>query len=1131
MRDTLEKFIANHDNGMFLLDSPTGFGKTTAVLDILKSYLKGQNFTDIERMFFVTNLKTNLPIEKLWSQLSDAEKEDCVWIKAYDEGVIENWKDVNITDPAIKNSKEYKVLKADIDVLQDLMQEKDALLSEGKPIVKKLRSIDSISRKIASITEPEFRQLIVRNHFYNNSLVQKKKFIKDNEWFRKLYPICELEKKKVVFMTTKKFFLQINLFYRMPFYIYDDKILKNSVVFIDEFDSSKKIVLNQIIENSLKINIDIISLFVNIHYVLQGQTFPKDLLREAESDPEFESDSEEEIRHYSSEEILHLNKEKFNEVYEKYNIKLLLKSRGFNSEDNRSFLFDDGNYITVLDDHQKKYLKVMADEKDSKTNALTAEKRKPIEQYQLETMLYEVYSCITFFARGVEFLSLNYLNFKNTTKTGNQHKYSFADALMTILAAFNLNGENRDYLFTILTDGTYKVNYDERFTRKGFKFTEIEDSEYHSLQSIARPFNFATTPENLVILIAQSARLIGVSATASIKTVIGNYDLNYIESVLQDSFIHILDDDKNKIASDFKKTQTIYEDININVDLIDDLNCFSDKEKATALLKNLFRCEILEKYLNDLENKVTSEYYFLILAKLATVYAEVGKKDIKSFVCFLNKLPKDYDSELNLKYLEQMFADVAVSLDFEPLNIFTISSNNYDDDMTMVYQKLNCGNKCFIITTYQTIGSGKNIQYDIPQTDFDRVLIQDEDWLQKDFEGIYLLTPTNLTQLYRYDSDNKYADLLRYLYQQQILFLNDKLTAGNYRQNVLIGFKKWFFNDNTPLNNKNSDLYLHTAQYIIQAIGRICRCKNKNKSIYIFSDIEVIERLQKVKEKLLSGIYNSEFLALLNAKIENERQFTVEEYAKQNYNAHWFINNNSCTLRSSKTKVREWQELRDYVLHNPTVKNVEDKYASLYYDFGIAISGFSYQVGKQFRMIDLKLNTYEDMLQVSQHDCGLSRILEVYCVRDMFSKNGYAIKWEKGNYIMTPSLYNQIYKGALGEVVGKCILNECLDEDVEEIEDYTLYELFDFKIKNIYIDFKHWNLFKSKPKEQIDKIKRKLNRTKGEKAIIINILKRGNHKAFYNADGDVLEIPYLINDQNEVDFDMLKEIENCIYNQ
>ncbi len=150
MRDTLENFITENDNGMFLLDSPTGFGKTTAVLELLKSYLKGEKFTDVDRMFFVTNLKTNLPYKKLLESLTESEQSNCIWIKSYDESVIENWDNAKIDNDLVKASKEYKALKNDIDALKDLINEKENLLSADKSIVKKLKSIDSVSKKISS---------------------------------------------------------------------------------------------------------------------------------------------------------------------------------------------------------------------------------------------------------------------------------------------------------------------------------------------------------------------------------------------------------------------------------------------------------------------------------------------------------------------------------------------------------------------------------------------------------------------------------------------------------------------------------------------------------------------------------------------------------------------------------------------------------------------------------------------------------------------------------------------------------------------------------------------------------------------------------------------------------------------
>jgi len=44
------------------LDSPTGFGKTTTVVDLIRRFLQGDEiFAKVKRIFFVTNLITNLP--------------------------------------------------------------------------------------------------------------------------------------------------------------------------------------------------------------------------------------------------------------------------------------------------------------------------------------------------------------------------------------------------------------------------------------------------------------------------------------------------------------------------------------------------------------------------------------------------------------------------------------------------------------------------------------------------------------------------------------------------------------------------------------------------------------------------------------------------------------------------------------------------------------------------------------------------------------------------------------------------------------------------------------------------------------------------------------------------------------
>lgn len=64
MDKTLEKIIVNNNRGLFLLDPPTGFGKTTTVINLIKRFLSGEPcFSNIKRIFFVTNLLTNLPLK------------------------------------------------------------------------------------------------------------------------------------------------------------------------------------------------------------------------------------------------------------------------------------------------------------------------------------------------------------------------------------------------------------------------------------------------------------------------------------------------------------------------------------------------------------------------------------------------------------------------------------------------------------------------------------------------------------------------------------------------------------------------------------------------------------------------------------------------------------------------------------------------------------------------------------------------------------------------------------------------------------------------------------------------------------------------------------------------------------
>lgn len=1125
MYKAIEEFIDENGKGLFLLDSPTGFGKTTAVLKTIKDFLAGGKFKEVKRMFFVTGLKSNLhePYFTLLKQLTDEEKKQCMVAKSYRDSIIEKLNKVTITENGILNSSQYKKLKACVDTLNEIDDdiEKKKQTKGGRESCKLLyKTKESLIERVDSL-EKQFRELVQKEFLFSKSVAEKKKFIKDNAWFRILYPISELEDHKVIFLTTKRFFSKVNVFYRAPFYIYADSVINNSVVFIDEFDATKKDVLNQIIEDGLSSQIDAIKLFKSIHYALQNSVFPQALTNVTE----FNKEKVEAGEWDSPETIISKCKELFETKYSHYSFDHLLKSVEF--EQKKAFLFDDGRYITVLKDNSKKYLVTSLD-KQERYNKIRAERRNSDNNSLLNTLLRDVLYCVKFFAEGIRRLAMGYHIYKNTGKRGGEDVFNYDEAIKTIIHAFNIPEEFDDYLFKLIVHQKIEANLpDDVDCRKGFKFTVVQDSNTHDLQSLAHTFNYNTTPEDLIITLAKAATVVGISATASVDTVIGNYDLGYIKKILKDSYKLLSPEASKRIGHDFEKSQVLYkEKVKINVEIIDNLGVFSDKEKCQVLLAKIYSGECLNNYLLNIEQE-QDYYYYLQTLKLVSIYKKMGKTSINSFIAFLNSFPTK-NGDIRIDVLNQMFKDVAENNKFEYFEYSIIKSSGFSFEMEKVYEDLKQGKKHLVISTYQTIGSGKNIQYEIPESIRPNIVFDEtsED-NRKDFDGIYLATPTHLMQQLSYASEKKLEDISRFLFQQEYLYLNQLISYGEMKYNIENGFKRLFFSDKYSIYyNKNKDIDLHTVQYVIQAVGRICRCRHKNKEIYIFSDLEILERLDKVKDNLSGRLFNAEFKALLNQRIDKNNAKLLENLTRINKSAYVKLSNMAKTVKASDYNVRRWKELREYVLKNPTTLSPHPDYKDLYFEFDGKRQNYSYSMSN-YSLTNLKFDTTLNQ-QVSETACDLPMMLRVPYVTELFEKGKYAKSFVKNKFVMSESLFKQIYKGALGEVVGKVILERELGDDLEELN-REHYEFFDFKYKNIYFDFKHWNEYVIDAERYIKKIKGKLNRVKGERCIVVNIVKRGDHKHKVSVDGSVIQIPYLIDDETgDIALDMIEKIEEAI---
>ncbi len=1144
MLQVINKFVNDKENGLFLLDLPTGFGKTTAVLDFIENFVKNES-NNQRKIFFITNLKINLPCDKLKERLGDDLFYDkCLLLESYYERVIKKWKYQHITQTTILRSDEYNKLSEDIEIYNQIDEEMKISSSSDENLKIRLKYKNDIENRIREKSEPEFRKFIKSTYFIGKSVVDKKKFIRENQWFRDLYPSVDIDKYSVLFMTTTKFFNSIDSFYRMPYYLYDDDITKNSIIFIDEFDSTKETILSNIIDEDMKTQIDLLKLFLNIYYSIMNLKLPTRFLKVSNFVKQ-QIDAGKDWK--EPQEIIDLIKREFENKYNDNNFDFSLKS--IDLDKNKSFLFYDGTSFTIVKDNSRKniYTKV---NKDAKYLNLYPNNQKYVKDKPIKKLITELNSSINYFTRGIVFLAENFQWLKNENLDINDTQYSFEECLMSIISLFNIDSEFVDFIFdrAVLYNKGKSLNdteevAEDNFMRKGFNFTEIEDDRYHDLQSKFHAFYFHTTPEDLILRLAVKSNVIGVSATATLDTVIGNYDIKYLEKKLQDNFCKISKEDEIRLKNAFNKTLEIYKKGNVNINnyAIDDIPQFSYEDKIYEIIKfrlfkdenkkekwtKIFTDELTQKT-NGRKKKDSAIYYQLIRFKLGLVYKYFCEhKEIHSFLCFLN-FTVNTKSNVTFKELNDLFKDIAEDCGVQYVKPQSVYGANFKQEYNTSLSKLQQGEKIFWLSTYKTIGSGKNIQYKIPDAVKDNVIL-DGDREDKDFDGIYLSTPTNMSQVLYYDSPNKYKDLAMYLFEQEYLNKAGKINYFPMKQNIIRGFKKTFYNVEDIYYPNNDDILIHNAQIIIQAVGRICRCRNKNKEIHILTDVDVVDRLQKVQSIIKEGNYNLELTSILDTPI-TRKEVELAELSKINYNTFCEIRKKAWFVRRSYENVKEWQYIRDYVLRNPTTDNVVDDLKDYYFKFDDKYSGYSYHKNSKQEFDDFNLINKINSQQVSDSDCCLSALLEIPEVYKKFEEEKYAMSFKRGNYIMSQSLYQQVYKGALGEVVGKIILENGLGIDLEEIDDYTKYELFDFKHNNIYFDFKHWDDFIIDHNKYCDKIRKKLNRVNGEKCFIINLtVSRSTKYIRQEIQDGIYIIPFLINPETgEVDSETIEYIDEKI---
>lgn len=582
-------------------------------------------------------------------ELSHLFEERVIKLESNVDTVIANYDSSMYNDISleIRNSEEFKNFKADVEFLKKHTGQNSDL-------------VRSVRNNFSNNNERIFRAYL-QNTFARNfpSIKERLLAIKTDsawQWVGKLYPSVFTSEKQVIFMSMDKFICSHSTIVEKSYYFYNSKISNGALVFIDEFDATKGTILKNIIENGLKEKIDYIELFNRIYAVLRNKTFPERLF--IPSVYRMNSDYKDQSLKDVLKDLIKLA----DEIYDTYSLNFNHKTENAEN-DSANFLFNDHRYISVLSG-QNKFISISSDENDS-VNRITFSTRKPEEKNSIQMLLSKLRGFISYFQITVSILATNYVHLRNERANNGEDEYTYDSAIHSVLAEFNLGTVYENYLFAqvkmLRTKSRNSIagsDFDFSLYENGFRYYSFENSPDYDFKSIISMFSFSQTPERILTKLCEKAKVIGVSATATLPSVLCNYDLDYLSHKMGAAYSHISADDRERLKCEFTNSQQGYKDITVHAELFDSSNysvslwdqVFDDSELAKAAYDHVERSLSSDDGRDD--NKYNHQRYFRIALAFKKFWEH---EDIRSFLCVLNKHPKKNDKLLELDVLYYLF--------------------------------------------------------------------------------------------------------------------------------------------------------------------------------------------------------------------------------------------------------------------------------------------------------------------------------------------------------------------------------------------------------------------------------------------------------------------------------------------
>jgi len=964
-------------------------------------------------------------------------------------------------------------------IIQLFDLQSDKKLIQGWQKIRKLQRLanESLSSKLAlqdtldqHATET-YRLLISLIQIRQRSENPVRLLPPDLELTDKLIPGDRLHRQDahICFMTTRKFLAG---YQTLKTRIHPIRDLGNSLLLIDEFDRQNEIILQFMADQK---SLDLIELTRTLHANLQQHQLERS------------------SRYDGIEEKFDTLRPALAEFAERWSLRFAFNTDGASLENEKVRLFSDR---TVTHAHSSSHLFSLVINDDLRKNIIRSEPREITTCHQktdarLSRFINEADWLFRRFIWVMHSSVWIYLNnhVKSQRENESLRSATVQDAVHSILRHFNLQDLSDAVFAAFDAQASFTGHRGRRapsdnrsasrtYHDNGLKLTDVRRNE-GTIDTVSCYYSgFTVTPSGLIARLVESGvKIVGISATATSRTVIKNFDLDYLKTRLGNQFKELTDTQKADIGNWYRtRRQYSKAGVHIEAEFMTPESSLLPTALETYINAPVRKPGLAINHLLDAEDSDT--FALSWVGKLFNALDRfMGVENNRYMLALLNRTVSQAKYPKFIEFLEDYLTRKSAGSGrgyklFCGINAQAMSHGEFDD---VINHLSTTNDKVIVLSAYASMGEGKNPDYEVnlPQDHDQLIWVGDgnpPEKIKTDIDTLYLEKPTH--QLLS-DSDNYQVNQLLLFHQIMALQEAGWISLSEARSWVKQTLQGTHHNQHLKRYYETADYEWLIRKVIEQAVGRTARTAFKRPVIRLFADGDLRPIL--ASDHRQEDTLSHEYIALRKAASESIQPTYENRELLRLHNKAVLCTADTLSLirelmsgfrgSAPESAIKSWESLRNQLLTQPTLSSPPSDYPRLYLQApsadGYRFSG-SLEVDGQLES-DKDLRFFEQAVGsrwINEHDSGLPQLMNSTVVRSYFQRKAYATQWQAQPYQMNPAAFFNLYKGALGEEGITAIL-EHAGLAVEPLTS-EVYEMCDFVVRPyanhppIAVDAKHW---------------------------------------------------------------------------